>query len=278
VPKLPLEAPLVVTAHSTATQKASAGQFQFRRAWQIIMSFNPRPGAIRREASEKAAAAINDFRLVFDHTVADAGRRLPKYHKTVADNAPKFADIIIGMHNKRDLVKFSGRFTGAGAAEELRAMYSATRAELRKLKDATVVKLRAMVETDRAAAIAKQQRQHNDPVDALRHEMRLRELRDHLRTLDPLAMQVRLKQAVRDGASFDLLEALEGAPAGFELAPAETVAQVRAAIAERTNPNLSELAQLADVMESMHDMSAQEVLKAAREDAIDIWEPAPSQG
>jgi hypothetical protein len=62
------------------------------------------------------------------------------------------------------------------------------------------------------------------------------------------------------------------------LAPAETVAGNRAAIAERRDPNIGELAQLADTLESLHKQSAQEVLKAAREGGIDIWEPAPSQG
>ncbi len=235
------------------------------------MSNNPRPA--RRETSE-AAAANSDFRLVFENTANGAARRLPQYAKTVADNAPRFADLIVSMHNKRDAVRFGGRYTGAGAVEELLALYSGTRAELRKLHDATVVKLRQQVDADRAAAIAKQQRKHSDPIDALRHEMRLKELRDHLRTLDPLAMEVRLRQAVRDGANSDLLEALEGAPAGFELAPAETVASVRAAIAESANPELSELSQLAATFETLHGISEQEVLKAANEDRVDIWTPA----
>jgi hypothetical protein len=56
------------------------------------------------------------------------------------------------------------------------------------------------------------------------------------------------------------------------------VASNRAAIAERTDPNIGEPAQLADTLDPLNNLYAQEVLKAAREGGIDIWEPARSQG
>ena len=67
-------------------------------------------------------------------------------------------------------------------------------------------------------------------------ELRNREMRDQLRTLDKVQLQVRIRQAVSDGSVDGFVDALEGAPAGFEIAPKHLVEEARAAIAERDHP------------------------------------------
>jgi len=90
-------------------------------------------------------------------------------------------------------------------------------------------------------------------------ELRQRELRDHLRTLDPVDLQARMRRAVADGATSDLLDALGNAPYGFPVAPPELVKSMREQLAQRDNPELEELAQLHNIYERMLGIGEQVV-------------------
>jgi hypothetical protein len=67
---------------------------------------------------------------------------------------------------------------------------------------------------------------------------------------------------VGEGASTDLLDALEGAPAGFSIAPPELLQEVRVALAERDHPELGELAQLRQVYTLLLGTARQSLIAA----------------
>ena len=109
-----------------------------------------------------------------------------------------------------------------------------------------------------------------DPAQALVRELRMRELRDHLRQLPSPILSGRIKQAVADGANTELLDALEEAPPGFAIGDAALIQEVRAAIAERDHPGLGELAQLRNVYTYLLGVAEKTLLAATGSDATEV--------
>jgi hypothetical protein len=188
----------------------------------------------------------NDLNLLLDTHMKSTKARLPEYAYAFEQRINELRRSFAAYVEKDEAIRTSGRFTSDGERAERRLAARAFRDEkIRVMRADTVGKLEARLAETRAAAL-RPKAQPTEPILQLLKEGRLRELREHLRTLDPLMLQARIRQAVEDGANTDLLEALEGAPAGFPLAPAELVQQTRERIAEKNHPELGELAQLRD--------------------------------
>lgn len=188
----------------------------------------------------------DDLKLLLDTHVKDVKNRLPKYadafSKRVVDDLQRPFDAFL---EKVESIRSSGRYSPEGERAELRLAARAAKEQLAGVRAATVAKLEAQLAEHRAAAL-KPKSVTGDPLAAILKEMRQKELRDHLRQLDPLTLQVRIRQAIDDGASMDLLEALEGAPSGFAIAPADLIQEARIRTAEQNHPELGETAQLRD--------------------------------
>jgi hypothetical protein len=136
----------------------------------------------------------------------------------------------------------------------------------------TVTKLEAQLAEKRAARL-KPKPPTTDLTLLLVRELRHRELRDHLRTMDPVMLRARIQQ---DDGTGDLLDALDGAPAGFPIAPAELIQEARIRIALANDPELGELAQLRDAYTYIEGVVEQTLLAASGLTALEIGtDPTP---
>jgi hypothetical protein len=188
----------------------------------------------------------NDLTLLLDKHVRTVKAQLPKYadsfEKRILDEAQRPFTAYL---EKLEAIRTSGRYSPDGERAERRAATRTMREQLAKVREGTVNRLEAQL-TEIRAAVTTPKSGVTDPLQAILKEMRHKELRDHLRTVDPLQLQVRIRQAADDGPGHDLLDALDGAPAGFPIAPAALVQETRERLALKNHPELGELAQLRD--------------------------------
>jgi hypothetical protein len=105
-----------------------------------------------------------------------------------------------------------------------------------------------------------------DPALAMVHELQLREVRDHLRTLDPLVLATRLRQTATTDAGSLLLEAIESDPiaaaGGPPIVSPDVVRDTRTAMALAADPELGELATLRDAYSFCIGAAEQTILEA----------------
>lgn len=133
--------------------------------------------------------------------------------------------------------------------EQRRYAYDFTKDRLTKLRADTVDALEAQRQK-REAAVLTSKKTTSDPALALVQEMQRQEVRRELRTLDPLTLSVRLKQAAGTEAGDALLAAIESDPiaaaGGAPIVGADVLRDTRAAHALAADPALGELAMLRD--------------------------------
>jgi hypothetical protein len=219
----------------------------------------------------------DDAKLLHSASVKTVKAQIPKFADAFEKRVSELQRDLDASLEKLDSIRTSGRYSADGERAERRLAARAMQEKLATVRADTVGKLEAQLAEQRAAAV-KPKNQTTDPVLLLRQELRHRELRDQLRTLDQLTLQTRIKQAVDDGANTDLLDALEGAPAGFPIAPAELVRETRESIALKNHPELGELAQLRDAYTYALGVVEQTVLAATGLSAAEVaTEPAPAQ-
>jgi hypothetical protein len=216
----------------------------------------------------------NDLRLLLGSHVTTIKGRLPKYGEAfgtrITNDVQKQIENVL---DKVDAIRTSGRYTGDGERAELRLAARGGKEQLEKVKAETVAKLESQLAERRAAAL-KPKSKTSDPLTAVLAEMRAREYRDHLRTLDPLTLHARIKQADDP----ELLDAIDGAPSGFPIAPAELIAAARIRLVEAADPASGELAQLRDAYVYALGVAEQTLLKASGLGAQDLTgEPAPTR-
>jgi hypothetical protein len=214
----------------------------------------------------------NDLKLLLDTPTKTVN---PKYLDAFAKRIAELQRQFSAYLDKQESIATSGRFSPDGELLERRLAARPFKELLTKARAETVDKLDAQLAEQRAAAL-KPKTKASEPLEAIVKEMRLRELRDHLRQLDPLQLQARIKQAVDDGADTTLLDALEGAPVGFSIAPPELVQATRETIALRDHPELGELAQLKTQYDYALGVTEQTLLAASRLTPVELGtDPAP---
>lgn len=114
-----------------------------------------------------------------------------------------------------------------------------------------------------------------DPTAALVNELRQRELRDRLAQMDPLLLQAKLRLA--DDTAVAWLPALESAPPGFAIVSPDTLAEVKAEIAAKLDPEIGELAGLRAVYQYAASAAKQTILNASGMDAVALsTDPTPA--
>lgn len=158
----------------------------------------------------------NDLKLLLDAHTTTVKARQPTYGDTFEKRVKEMQRDADAFLEKIEAIRTSGRYSPEGTRSELRLAARAMQERLAAARADTVAKLETQLAEQRAAAL-KPKTTTTEPVLLMLRELRLRELRDHLRTLDPLTLQARIRQAVDDGANTDLLDAIEGAPAGFPM-------------------------------------------------------------
>lgn len=216
---------------------------------------------------------LEDLTLLVDSHVADIAKRLPQYADAFTQRASRevlrpFADFLA----KLESIRTSGRYTADGERSERLLAARTTRDALATVRASTVDTLAGQLEERRRAALTRPA-STEEPV--LRF-LRLQELRNHLRSLDPVELDERIKAAVSKGANAELLDALEGAAPGFELAPAALIVETRAAIASRDHPELGELAQLKGAYEYLLTVAERALVTAAGTGAAALSGEAPA--
>jgi hypothetical protein len=215
----------------------------------------------------------NDVNLLLGRHGEAVKAALPKYaepfDKRITDLRREFG----GFLDKMDAIRTSGRYTPEGERGERRAAAHAMREHVNKVREATVTKLDTQLAEARAAAL-KPKSKTTDPLEAILREMRAKETRDQWRTLDPLDKQTRIQQTDDP----DLLDALDGAPAGFPIAPADLIAAARIRIADQNDPASGELAQLRDAYTYAIGVIEQMVLAASGLSALEIGTPDNAAG
>ncbi|MEO8677423.1 MAG: hypothetical protein ABI665_00160 [Vicinamibacterales bacterium] len=183
----------------------------------------------------------NDLNLLLGSHTKDVATRLPKY----ADSFSKrvLEDVLrpsLAFFDKHESIRTSGRYTRDGEAKEIALAAHATREKFAPVR-AGVAKLDEHINAKLAAKPAPVAK---DPTTAIVNELRARELRERLQTLDPIDLQARFKSLRADAAGIAHLEAAENAPPGFPIAPAELVAAARERIAVESDPEIAELTEL----------------------------------
>jgi hypothetical protein len=202
----------------------------------------------------------NDLELLLGAFEKDVNSRLPGYAEGVMKRSEGVKATLTDFFSKATNIRSSGEYSAEGERTQISAAARHVREKLDALHAATVGKLDEQLAAKRAAAL--QPKAAPDGWAAVIQEMKRREMRDHLSKLDPLMLQARIRQAVGEGASTDLLDALEGAPAGFSIAPPELLQEVRVALAERDHPELGELAQLRQVYTLLLGTARQSLIAA----------------
>jgi hypothetical protein len=228
-----------------------------------------------------------------DKHKSDLSLQLNAIVKRIRETHPTFADAFekriredierpVGMAvEKVESIRSSGRLTPEGDRAERRLNAHGTVEHLAKVREATVEKIEAQ-RKEREAALLAPKNITKDPALALVHEMRLQQIREHLRKLDPLDLQVRLQQNAATESGALLLEAIETDPiaaaGGAPIAPADVLRDTRTAMALAADPELGELAVLRDAYQFSLGVAEQVVLAAsglsAREVATDSTQPA----
>ena len=135
---------------------------------------------------------------------------------------------------KRSGIEINSRLSHAGKAAARKELII----EIKKARTGwldTLAPLSRQIE-----AIEKERSLSSSRPDDLVAAFREREVRDHLRTLDPLDIENLYKQAAKDGDDL-LIDAIENAPIPFSFKKgAELVEQIRTARLERKFPAQSE--------------------------------------
>jgi hypothetical protein len=210
----------------------------------------------------------NDLQIL----TASTRKRLRDTQPTHADAFDKhLVDDIVGPAamaiEKLDAVRTSGRYSQDGERKERRlGAHGFVVEHLGKVRAATVEKIESQ-RAAREAALLKPKPTTKDPALAMVRELQQRELRDHLRTLDPLTLATRLKQTATTDAGSLLLEAIESDPiaaaGGPAIVPADVVRDTRTAMALAADPELGELATLRDAYSFCIGAAEQVVLAAS---------------
>jgi hypothetical protein len=228
-----------------------------------------------------------------DKHKSDLSLQLNAIVKRIRETYPTFADAFekriredierpVGMAvEKVESIRSSGRLTPEGDRAERRLNAHGTIEHLAKVREATVENIEAQ-RKEREAVLLAPKTLTKDPALALIHELRLQQIREHLRKLDPLDLQVRLQQNAATESGALLLEAIESDPiaaaGGAPIAPVEVLRDTRAAMALAADPELGELAVLRDAYQFCVGVAEQVVLAAsglsAREAASD---PTPAK-
>jgi hypothetical protein len=190
-------------------------------------------------------------------TLADA------FEKRIRDDIERPVAMAV---EKTESIRSSGRLTPEGDRIERRLNAHGTMERLAKVRTATVDKIEAQ-RLAREAALLAPKDTAKDPALALVHELRLQEVRRDLRALDPLTLQVRLKQAATSEHGTLLLEAIESDPiaaaGGAPIASTDALREARAAMALAADPQLGELALLRDAYQFCLGAAEQVVLAAS---------------
>jgi len=197
----------------------------------------------------------NDLDLLLNKHVETVKSTLPKYgdafEKRIREDIQQQAALVI---DKLDSIRTSGRYSEDGDRQERRLSAHAFHEHLAKVRTATVEKLEQERKTRTANAL-----KSKPTTDAL-SEMKAQETRALARQLPPLELQARIMQ---DDGSTGFLDALEGAPPGFPVAPADLLKAARNRIAEANDPELGELATLQKAYEFALGATEQVVIEAS---------------
>lgn len=205
-------------------------------------------------------------------------RRIREAHPTLADSFEKRVreDIErpVGMAvEKVESIRSSGRLTPEGDRAERRLNAHGTIEGLSKVRAATVEKVEAQ-RVARESALLAPKNNTKDPALALVHELRLQQIREHLRKLDPLDLQVRLQQNAATESGALLLEAIESDPiaaaGGSPIASTDVLRDTRAAMALAADPQLGELAVIRDAYKFCLGVAEQVVLAASGLSAVEV--------
>ena len=184
---------------------------------------------------------MNDIKM---YTELIAPKLRSEWADSFKDDSRRADALASDFHAKRADMRANGRFTADGLREEVRPMGKAARKAIAEIRG-KANRLRARSDEARRAALAAvQSPAAADPTAALLREMRLAEYRRELRTVDPLLLDVQVREAARTGSDPDMLDAVFGAPKAFPLLPADDLAKVRAVRDEAIVSRVPEIADL----------------------------------
>ena len=162
-----------------------------------------------------------------------------EYYKdpAVADSVKDYLDtleVIYGdILTKRSNIEINSRLSHAGKSEARKELVI----EIRKARTGWLDRLAPL--SRQIEAIEKERSLSSSRPDDLVAALREREVRDHLRTLDPLDIENLYKDAAKNGDDL-LIDSIENAPIPFTFKKgAELVEQIRAARLERKFPEQS---------------------------------------
>lgn len=217
------------------------------------------------DANSKYERHKQDVDLLFDALERD-GRLTERYK---ADALKRIAEIRATTMHLLDKVHASATdpyLTAEGQERNKRQAGRTAMETLTAFEEKTVRKIQEQEASKRSTYFAP--KRPTDVAEAVIHEMRQRELRDKLASMDPLILESKLRLA--DDTAMTWLPALESAPAGFGIVGPEVLNATKAAIAERLDPQIGELAQLRSAYTYALGIARQTVLAATGGDPVSL--------
>jgi hypothetical protein len=221
-----------------------------------------------------------EWKFLITQHLLDVDTRLPKVAKAFRERVDRdVVDQLGAFHDRRARITAGSRTIAPFQREELTAEHRRIKQHLAKVRQDTVDNIAAQERVLREREAAKRARP--DPTDETARELRRARLErraDKLRSLDPMDLRTRL--TAYDGPRVvDDLEAIAFADADGWPIPATTsdaiapvIEQVRAAMAERGNPEIAALADLRHAYDYALNVAGQVLRAAARQDAVDVWD------
>jgi hypothetical protein len=193
----------------------------------------------------------------------------PGFPEKFADSFRRDADelniIVWATLQKIEHIKRSGHYSPKGESDEIGALLVALAKEKKAFETKTLGRVTAVIKEQTEAAL---QAKSSTEDPQLRFQ-RLLAKRAKLETADPIDLEMRLRQAVVNGGSGELIEALELLEPEFPIAPKKLIEQTKLAIAERQHPEIGEYGQLKAAYTYILGIAQREMETIAKQSHVD---------
>ena len=191
----------------------------------------------------------------------------PDKHKdSFAKDRDELLAEVRDMRAAIERIRISGHYSAKGLAAEIGARLAAHSKELMAFRQRTIDRIDKHVREETTRALTPKQSTEDPQV----RFQRLHAKRELLAREDPTKLWQRLRQAIDNGGGEELIAALTLLEPEFPIAPPELIEQTRRAIAERTHPELGEMASLRAAYTSLIGTAAEEAKTLAAAHGVDL--------
>jgi hypothetical protein len=198
------------------------------------------------------------------------GDRGKAFAKRVDDT---FIEPLDKLHDRRTEIRRSGTFTAAGQVKALGALYRETVAKFKDARAKIAENLNVAITTRRADARAITT-ETNDPNQQTIRMNRIGRIDAHLRTLDRIDLNLRMRLALEDPTATTtalLADTIREAELiGLPIVDRDVASKFLADLQERADPEIAAIAKQRDAYDAIGQQAVNEIRRLADEDRIDL--------